>query len=376
MLLISYIYYSRTRSTTWVGSLVTPTINSREFYNTVYTLDLDIEKFWTDYYNYEDENFPDRTALRRRTNKKMPTEQTDIQRLQQENARLAESLRVQQEQQRLLDAATTNNNTETTALEEVHAMRAAALKMPAFMKAHPESWFLQAETLFQGHKITSDATKFMHVVSALDGDTMVALSDVIRTAPTTGKYEHLKKHILARYADSEEKQLQRLLTGLHLGDEKPSALLARMRTLATNKMSDDILKVHWADQLPSNIRPFLKVIKSASIDDLASLADSLMEGQASTICATNMRATQPAITSRVDAELAEMRGLITALQAMVTTLMTQGQQNRSRSRSKRPHQRQQSQQRQANPAWCYYHQRWGAAAQKCRQPCSYSNNLN
>ena len=52
--------------------------------------------------------------------------------------------------------------------EEVNAVASQPLKIAGFWEDDPETWFLRVERQFHTRKITSDETKFSHVVQALD----------------------------------------------------------------------------------------------------------------------------------------------------------------------------------------------------------------
>lgn len=155
----------------------------------------------------------------------------------------------------------------------------ARLKLPDLWRAHPAAWFMKAEALFTAHRITADQTKFSHVVAALDAETFIQLQDAIQGAPSTGKYEHLKQTVISRFADSADRSLQKLLNEMSFGADRPSQLLAKMKNLSQSRISDDVLRVRWAALLPANVQPLLKILPSASLNELALLADRLLEGQ-------------------------------------------------------------------------------------------------
>ncbi|XP_025162452.1 uncharacterized protein LOC112590372 [Harpegnathos saltator] len=149
-------------------------------------------------------------------------------------------------------------------------------RWPPFWKSNPELWFLQVEAVFQALRVRTDETKYSLAVSLLDPYTLQELSDVIRSPPSDGKYDHLKATILSRFSDSTDRQLLRLLTQLELGDRKPSQLLRQMRTLAGSRVSDDVVRVKWLDLLPVGMQRILKVLKSHDLEELAAAADELL----------------------------------------------------------------------------------------------------
>ncbi|MCP6652305.1 hypothetical protein NL518_29850, partial [Klebsiella pneumoniae] len=77
-------------------------------------------------------------------------------------------------------------------------------------------WFQQIESRFGAQRIRGDQDRFNFVMSALDNETMLDVSDVIYPAPTTNKYETLKVAILARTTESPDRKLNKLLSEIEL----------------------------------------------------------------------------------------------------------------------------------------------------------------
>ncbi|CAN7943356.1 unnamed protein product [Ixodes hexagonus] len=110
-------------------------------------------------------------------------------------------------------------------------MAAVRLKLPPFWTKNAKVWFAQVEAQFQLQHITSQITKYLHVVSALPAEVADELEDILAATPTANQYDHLKAAILARKTASERSRLQSLLNMEELGDQRPSQLLRRMRQL-------------------------------------------------------------------------------------------------------------------------------------------------
>ena len=71
------------------------------------------------------------------------------------------------------------------------------------------------------------------------------VNDIILNLPAMDRYAALKDRLVKSFADSAEKKLRRLLNEVDLGDRRPSQLLRRMRDLAQNGMSEEVLKSLW-----------------------------------------------------------------------------------------------------------------------------------
>lgn len=152
-------------------------------------------------------------------------------------------------------------------------------KLPPFWKHCSQLWFIQVENQLLNHKITANSTKYSHLVAALDSDTMLEVSDILRAPPEKDKYDSLKQAIISRFTDSADPQLHEALTELQLGNLKPTQLLRQMKSLAGDRASEDVLRVRWLALFPPSIQRCLKILRGSTLDELAGVADELLENQ-------------------------------------------------------------------------------------------------
>ncbi|XP_046803786.1 uncharacterized protein LOC124419214 [Lucilia cuprina] len=148
-------------------------------------------------------------------------------------------------------------------------------KLPAFWKDEPEVWFLQVEASFCICGITQDTTKFEYLVMNLEESVLFLVKDIIISPPTSGKYETLKELIIKSFAECAEHQLKRLLSGMDMGDQKPSHYLQRIKSLPNGKVSSDILKT--LECLSDKVKSILAVCETNDVDKLAFQADKIVK---------------------------------------------------------------------------------------------------
>ena len=118
------------------------------------------------------------------------------------------------------------------------ANAAAKVLLPRFWPSNPSVWFLQVEAVLVTHNIIDDTQRYHLIVAAFDSATADEFADIIGNPPATDKYTTLKGAVISRTTDSTEKQILNVLTELHLGDKKPSALWREMKNLAGNTITD------------------------------------------------------------------------------------------------------------------------------------------
>lgn len=222
----------------------------------------------------------------------------------------------------------------TPAVPTVHAV---SLKLPTFWPDEPDIWFAQAESQFSIRGITTDTTKFHYVVAALDGQTARRVGDLLR-APTADPYADLKKRLLAAFTLSDRERAARLLDLEDLGDQKPSALVDHILALAGSCNRDFLLREIFLRKLPESIR---SIVASSSTSDLRSLgaeADRHFTAAGAMITAVEQRPPSPLSTP--------------------TEVLASSRQPRRTPKSNNV---------------CFYHEKFGALARKCRAPCSWGN---
>ncbi|XP_023246394.1 uncharacterized protein LOC111643202 [Copidosoma floridanum] len=283
----------------------------------------------------------------------------------------------------------TGNGGDVTPPGQVAVQTVHNCKLPPFWRASPEAWFFQIESAFNCNQVRSDTTRFNLVVAALDSEVAQELLDVLRAVPDTGKYDYLKRHVLARFADTEEKRLRTLFTQLHVDGRTPSQLLRHMRSLAGNKVSDEVLKVKWLDLLPVPTQRIMRVLKNNTLDELAEAADHMADTPALVDAIRpqgHQRTPSPnrasslnfeAALSAQAVEIAALRATMTQLLATVQKLSdsSEGGQRSGRQRN-RNNSRSNNRSRSPTPSqngYCFYHHRFGMDARKCEQPCAWKS---
>ena len=245
------------------------------------------------------------------------------------------------------------------------------VKLPPFWPADPEVWFAQVEALFTTRRITSQKTKFDYIISSLSPEFATEVRDLILKPPTENPYDKLKEQLTRRTAASEQRKLQQLFNAEELGDRKPTQLLRRMQQLLGDRpgLADGtFLRELFLQRLPSNVRMVLASSPdTVTLDQLAEMADRISEVAAPPVSTVTV--------SSLTTELEQLRMEMSRLQNLVKSSFPRRPRSLSRStpgpnRSPSPA----PSNPPPDPTLCWYHQRFGDHAQKCRSPCARSSN--
>lgn len=255
----------------------------------------------------------------------------------------------------------------STGCGEVAAATSVISKIPEFWRDQARLWFTQFEAVIAPQK-QGDDYKYNMVVAKLAKEEIIQVSDILTSPPEADKYLALKERLIRSYEESEQQQFQKLLSGMELGDQKPSQLLRRMRELARGKMNEDTIRIMWLRLLPSSVTTVLAISEELSVDKLSTIADKILENarlnQVSAVNTSNDSDLHNSLAI-ITSQLAKMQVDICALQGRQHSRPTYRNFNRnhfSRSRSR-------SNNRQRN--LCFYHYKYRNAATRCEKPCDW-----
>lgn len=219
--------------------------------------------------------------------------------------------------------------------------------------------------------IFDDEQRFCTILAAIDPNVLTQLAEVLQAAPVNGKYEFVRQKLIAHFADSEQRKLNRLLSEMPLGDKRPSELFHEMKRVAGNVLGEAALKGLWTQRLPEYARPVI-ASTSGSSTEYTRIADSIIDAIAPR--SVNQ------ITDAPLSELNELKAVIAELKKQITDMPRRSRShsrnsNRQNYRSRTPsHHNNNANQQDADPELCWYHQTYGNDARNCRLPCRRRNH--
>lgn len=288
---------------------------------------------------------------------------TPITEMSQDNARSSQSggdMQASREQEHV--------NSGNTNASQIFAARIA--KLPPFWREEPEIWFLQVESSFNLNGITQDTTKYEYLLSHLDPSILYVVKDIIVNPPTIGRYAAMKARIVKHFAESDEGQLKKLLSGLELGDQKPSHLLHKMKSLAGTRVSNEMMRTMFLERLPEKVKCILAVTDTADLDNLAGIADKICEQYSTSICAVSSKTQANHGSDDVSEKLDQIITRIDALERHSR------QRQRNRSVENQPTDSRSKSRSRKDSGLCWYHWLFAQKASKCVNPCKFSSSKN
>ena len=268
----------------------------------------------------------------------------------------------------------------------------ASLRLPPLSTEETELWLSQVECALGVAGITDDLTRYQVLVVNLPTEVAVQVGDVISNpAPS---YASLTAALRDRLAQSRASRLEALLRHQQLGDQRPSELLRRMQgelAMAGVLPADNgLLRTLYKQRLPKAARAALSLLpEDIPLPELAAAADRFMEattstqGQALSVSAVQAPPPNQSAPDQLTASVAALTAAIGQMQTDLTSMRQvqyhQDQQHRYRGRSSSrfsrarssSQRRGQQQQPQQQQQLCFYHLKFGAAARKCSDPCSW-----
>lgn len=267
------------------------------------------------------------------------------------------------------DTVTTDQGAGTSS-ESGSQISSAILKLPPFWSNRPDLWFLRIETQFRMRGITSSQTKYDYVVSSLESDAMEIIADVLLNPPQDENlYGNLKRHLIDRCRDTEEKRLDELLSRMELGDLRPSELYRKMESLATGNslVNTPLLKKLWLGKLPYSMQPCIIAIEGTHNQrEVFEIADKIFD--------STDRPKVAAVASKQEGSNLEI--VLNKITKRLDDLEVRHSQSRSRSSTPSGswRSRSRSQSRPGKNKLCWYHHRFANHATKCNPPCEFKSH--
>ncbi|GBN42746.1 hypothetical protein AVEN_245684-1 [Araneus ventricosus] len=264
------------------------------------------------------------------------------------------------------DGETSVSNTT----DEKYEAKKVSVEIPSFWEEKPEIWFFHVEAYFSIANITQDQTKFNYLVAQLEPKMVENIWNIIQSE-RNDKYVAAKERLLSTFKESEEKSITKLLTGISLGDMKPSQLLLKMKSLGGTNITDKVLLTLCLGKIPESIKNIL-VVSNENLDNLSIMADKIFEMNSTTEIYS--AAADNSVMNTVLDKISNLENQISELnvhrQSRSKYRHFDFNRSNSRSHSRKKH--------NPNGSNCYYHFKFvdKCYPNECKSPCSCKASEN
>ena len=256
---------------------------------------------------------------------------------------------------------------------------AVSIKLPPFWPADSELWLAQVEAQFAIRNITTQITKFNHVVGSLSPDVATEVRDILLNPDPNNPYDQLKAALSKRTAISEEKRLRELLSSEEIGDRKPSQVLRRMQQLAGGQAVDQkLMRSLFLQKLPTSVQQIAAAVgDKVELSELAEMADSILEvtgGAQAHVSAVSENPVAVEI-NQLKEDMAELKTMFRSVLELSNNPQGRGRSSnrggRSSSRGRSPFHRGRD---ASKYPLCWYHWKFRENATRCEQPCAWTSS--
>lgn len=240
-----------------------------------------------------------------------------------------------------------------------------------FRESNPKAWFSQLEATFALRGISSELTKFHHVVAVLPPHIIDEVDDLI-DPPEGPSYTVLKTEIIKRVGLTDRQRVNQVLTQTTLGDRRPSQLLREMqRVIGDGGKNETFLREMWLQRLPREAQAILSTTNNLPLKTAADQADQILEALGPRLHHVEERpsTSQDSLTARVDDLARTVQNL--NLSSRNRDRRSSSPRYRNRPRSPRFNIPNDRDAEQRASGFCYYHYEYGARAKNCRPPCKF-----
>jgi hypothetical protein len=146
-----------------------------------------------------------------------------------------------------------------------------------------------------------------------------------------------------------------------MGDRRPTQFLRHLRTLAGPPVPSDFLRTLWTNRLPPNIQAIITTQAQATLDEVAQLADKIVEVTPPCVAGVYSPGDISTLTARID----ELARQVAAFSVRPSRPRLPAQTKQHARRSSR------SVGRYPASDICWYHRRFKERAKRCTAPSTW-----
>ena len=228
-----------------------------------------------------------------------------------------------------------------------------APKLPEFDSNDPELWFsrLESEFTMATPSVTDGPKRFAYASSRLSATHASAIADLIREEPRRPDiYQRFRQRMVDTYGPSETKRASNFMDYPDLGDGSAVEMAANMLQCLppSARVPHPVLRETFLRKIPTDLCNSLGKLTDEDLDllHLGKRVDDLKATRASGTAVNTVKTSGTKYKNKKRKTEAKDDGK-NGVKLEVT-----------------PH-----------PDWCFYHEKFGKKAERCRPPCTFSPHL-
>lgn len=258
----------------------------------------------------------------------------------------------------------------TNGLEDIKAtmkqeVAASSLNLPPFNDWDPNLWFAQVELQFLVHGVLSEQTKFVTVMEKIPSEAAQEVREIVLNPPLLEPYTKLKTELVKRLTSTDQRKRNQARDDWELKERTPSQVLQLQQQLLENRELDAItMKQLFMLNLPMKVQAVLdSTSDSITIEKLAALADGIVEN-----CNITDSSSDSTLKNEIRQLTSHVKNLVVQVQKLVLNASAGGRATRARTSSRI--RRSTVVESHHASSECWFHWKYGDAANKCHSPCS------
>jgi hypothetical protein len=257
--------------------------------------------------------------------------------------------------------------------------------LPSFWSDMPEAWFSIADGYFALKRITSEETRYQHLLFCFTQAQYREYEEYIKAAPPDRRYSATRERIVAHNRPTKAQKLQQIIRREEIGDDSPSKFLRRLLSLAEDTVDSQTIVEIWSSRLPKEVNAVIQaMLPEEDVKKLASLADRVYNAiyqSAAAIQAVEKQAYQ-APTSSLEERISRLERLLEN-HYIREERSRDFHRHRSQSRDSHRHRSQSRSQSKNGRQYdrpklidgkCFYHRKFGSKARNCMDGCKEGND--
>ncbi|BHF73644.1 hypothetical protein SprV_0401672600 [Sparganum proliferum] len=227
--------------------------------------------------------------------------------------------------------------------------------LPKFWQHAPELYFIRIESAFYSANVTKELAKYHKLVEVLPASVTSQVQSLLGNAPADAPYSALKAEILRLNSVSDRQRYHQLIKEELLGDQKPSDLLRRMRSLLGDMQVDKFVKEMFLERLPADVQTILASgSQDLTVSQLTEMADRMIEVQRFQSPSVAEISSSSPVNDHLVKQVSAMADKMASLKIQLARLTSSHSCSRRRSRS-----------RPRTADTCWYHTNFGVKARRC-----------